>query len=252
MSSRPIRLTNVSMITIQEKYVDELYLREYIPEQYLFSKNIVLFLHGYPGSQKNYDIAEHLALKGFHCFVMHYRGAWRSQGKYSLVSIYKDVNLILDHLKERGFDRDHISLVGASWGGFVALEILAQNPNLKKGVLLAPFINMGNDEKTLLAGAEFLYSITKPSIKNYEKEELISDLKTVQKNYNPISKLSEIDGKNVLIIHGTNDNICPIENSVKLKSLFKTDARFYRLEGQDHFLNTREMLFDFCYMFLKE
>ncbi len=240
------------MVTLEETKVDGLYLRQYFPTRPIFTQNKVLFLHGYPGSQKNYDIAEHLALKGFECTVMHYRGAWQSPGRYSLVAIYQDVETVLNFLKSKGSDHKSISLVGASWGGFVALEIFAKNPNLRKVVLLAPFINIGSDEKALQTGVRFLYSITKPAIQNYEKEDLEKDLRTIAEMYNPLKKLSDLEGRKVLIIHGEKDTICPIEYSVKVKSLFKTPARLYRLEDQDHFLHTRETLFDFCFSFLKE
>ncbi|MBI3018439.1 MAG: alpha/beta hydrolase [Deltaproteobacteria bacterium] len=244
------------MITIEETKVDGLYIRQYFPARPLFSANKVLFFHGYPGSQKNYDLAEHLALKGFECYVWHYRGAWKSEGLYSLVSNYKDSETVLNFLQKKDYGRDSVSLVGASWGGFVALEMFARNPDLKKVVLLAPFINMGSDEKALQTGVRFLYSITKPAIRNYEKEDIEKDLRIIEREYNPLKKsfnaLADLDGSKVLIIHGENDTICPIEYSVKIKSLFKTPARLYQLDGQDHFLHTRETVFDFCFSFLKE
>ncbi|HBQ21146.1 MAG: hypothetical protein A2Z91_00650 [Deltaproteobacteria bacterium GWA2_38_16] len=240
------------MITIQETNVSGLYVREYVPQTPIFSRNGILFLHGYPGSQKNYDIAEHLALKGFHCYVMHYRGAWQSEGQYSLVSNYKDVELMLRYLNDKGYSEEKLSLVGASWGGFVALETFSKHSRFYKVILLAPFMMLDQSEKALQEGAQFLYSITKPSIKNYEKYQIVEDLKTIQENYNPANRLHILDGSKVLIIHGVNDTICPVEASVKLKSLFETPARLYQLEAQDHFLHTRELLYDFCYSFLKE
>lgn len=232
--------------------MDGLYLREYLPEIPDSSKNAVLFLHGYPGSQKNYDIAEHLALKGFHGWVMHYRGAWQSEGQYSLLSIYKDVELVLNAIQKSGYALDQISLIGASWGGYVALEILARNPNLYKVICLAPFINLAVDDEAIEQGAQFLYSITKPSIRNYDKNQIVADLKVISREFNPATKANTIDGTKVLIIHGENDTICPIEHTVKLKEAFKNPARLIRLPDQDHFLHTREVLFDFCYRFLTE
>ena len=240
------------MITIEETKIDGLYVRQYFPAEPLFSHNKVLFFHGYPGSQKNYDLAEHLALKGFECTVWHYRGAWKSEGRYSLVSNYKDTETLLNFLNKKGDGHEEISLVGASWGGFVALETFARNPNIRKVVLLAPFINMGSDEKAFQTGVRFLSSITKPSIRNYEREDIEKDLRIIERQFNPLKKLSDLDGSKVLIIHGENDTICPIEYSVKVKSLFKTPARLYQLDGQDHFLHTRETVFDFCFSFLKE
>ena len=152
----------------------------------------------------------------------------------------------------KGCEQDSISLIGASWGGFVALETFARNPNIRKVVLLAPFINMGSDEKAFQTGVRFLSSITKPAIRNYEREDIEKDLRIIERQFNPLKKLSDLDGSKVLIIHGENDTICPIEYSVKVKSLFKTPARLYQLDGQDHFLHTRETVFDFCFSFLKE
>lgn len=240
------------VISIHQKNVQGLYLREFFPQPSENRQKAVLFLHGYPGNQKNYDLAEHLAFSGFRCFVMHYRGAWKSEGQYSLLSIYRDVELMLKNMEEEGFSRDEISLIGVSWGGFVALEILARNPALFKVILVAPFINIDHDEKKLQAGAEFLSSITKPGIKNYEREQIIKDLKVIQKEYNPLDKINLIDGRKILIIHGSKDQICPIKYSIRLKSQFKEPARLYQLTKEDHFIHERELLYEFCSTFLKQ
>lgn len=245
------------MISVDETYIDLIYLREYLPGEYLFPENLakkaaILFLHGYPGSQKNYDIAEHLTFQGFHCYVMHYRGSWKSKGDYSLLSIYEDVESIIHFLHQKGFENKAISLIGSSWGGFVALEILAKYPDLCKVILLAPFINIGAHESDLSDVSDFLAAVTRPAIKNYEKEKLFSDLKAVQKEFNPWHKLKEIEGKKVLIVHGAVDQLCPIEYSRQLKFQFKTEARLYELQNQDHFLYTREILYEFCLTFLTE
>lgn len=240
------------MIYVSETRVEGLYLREFKPTVELSPKKMVLFLHGFPGSQKNYDIAEHLALKGYHCAVMHYRGVWRSEGDYSLVKNYGDIETVLQYMEKNGFSKDHLALVGTSWGGFVALEMLSRHPTLYKVILLAPFINLDHDEKKLRMGADFMGSISRPSIRNYSKEQILKDLKEVSVKYNPLDKVSKMDGKKVLIIHGTKDDICPIEHSVRLKSLFKTPARLYQLQEQGHFLSSRELLYESCFRFLSE
>jgi len=240
------------MITIQEVKHEGLYIRTYTPDAKTHKKHALLFLHGYPGSQKNYDLAEHLALKGFECFVMHYRGSWQSDGQYSLLSIYKDVDAVLKYIAGCGFKEADISLIGSSWGGFVSLEVLSRHPSLNKCILLAPFINISHDEKRLRQGVDFLYSVTKPSIKNYEKEQIYADLKVIQQDYNPIDRVDKIDGSKILIIHGTKDTICPIAGSIALKSQFRGPARLIQLEEQDHFLHTRELIYEFSYMFLKQ
>lgn len=240
------------MISVEETYINQIYIREYLPPKNLSKRRAILFLHGYPGSQKNYDIAEHLAFYGFYCVVMHYRGSWKSKGDYSLLSIYEDIESVLQFLHGKGFTNSSISVAGASWGGFVALEILAKHSDLSKVILLAPFINIGAHESDLSDVADFLDSVTRPAIQNYEKGKLLLDLKWVQKDFNPWNKLKEIEGKKVLIIHGTFDQLCPIEYSRKLKFQFKTEARLIELQNQEHFLHTRELLYEFCLKFLTE
>jgi pimeloyl-ACP methyl ester carboxylesterase len=231
-------------VLIEETMVDDLYVRQHLPEE--GATKAVLFLHGYPGGQKHYDVADHLALQGFACYVMHYRGAWQSKGNYSLVSIYKDVERVLSFIEVEGFGREKISLIGASWGGFVAIDVYAQNPQLSKIVLLAPFINMDHDESKFQQGVEFIYSITKPSIKNYEKADIERDLRIIQKEHNPADKVGSLDGSKVVILHGMKDDICPIKYSVSLKERFKTPAVLFKLIDQDHFFHSRELLYDLC------
>lgn len=239
------------MIQIGEKYLGDIYLREYFPKVPKPSSNAVLFLHGYPGSQKNYDLAEELALKGFRCFVMHYRGAWKSKGQYSLYGNLKDSEMVLEHIQSEGYKKENINLIGASWGGFMAMMLLVRHTSLRKIILLAPFINLSSHPEAFEKGVDFLASITKPSIQNYERQALASDLKRLLEEYNPLPKLSGINGSKVLIIHGANDTICPIKYSMELKSMFQTPASLVKLEDQDHFLHTRELLFEQCSKFLR-
>ena len=42
----------------------------------------VILLHGFPGNEKNLDVAQSLRRAGFNVIFYHYRGAWGSEGKY--------------------------------------------------------------------------------------------------------------------------------------------------------------------------
>ena len=39
----------------------------------------VLLLHGFPGNEKNLDLAQDLRADGFNVLFFHYRGAWGSE-----------------------------------------------------------------------------------------------------------------------------------------------------------------------------
>ena len=44
----------------------------------------VILLHGFPGYEQNIDLAQSLRRDGWNVLAMHYRGAWGSQGTFSL------------------------------------------------------------------------------------------------------------------------------------------------------------------------
>ena len=48
----------------------------------------VVLLHGFPGNEKNLDLAQALRRAGFNVLFFHYRGAWGAEGDYlSLIHI---------------------------------------------------------------------------------------------------------------------------------------------------------------------
>ncbi|MCB1685750.1 MAG: hypothetical protein KDI31_14745, partial [Pseudomonadales bacterium] len=51
----------------------------------------VLLLHGFPGNEKNLDLAQALRRAGFNVLFFHYRGAWGSDGDYSLPGVLDDI-----------------------------------------------------------------------------------------------------------------------------------------------------------------
>jgi predicted alpha/beta-fold hydrolase len=60
----------------------------------------VLLLHGYPGNEKNLDLAQSLRRAGWNVFFFHYRGAWGSEGDFSFVNSAEDISTALTHLRE--------------------------------------------------------------------------------------------------------------------------------------------------------
>ena len=101
----------------------------------------VLLLHGIPGCERNFDLAQALRRCGFHVMTFHYSGNWGSDGNYSLENDLEDANTVLDYILDNntyGFDKEHIYAVGHSLGGFVCSHLLAKRPEIRGGVLLTP------------------------------------------------------------------------------------------------------------------
>lgn len=101
----------------------------------------VLLLHGIPGCERNFDLAQALRREGFHVMTFHYSGSWGSDGSYSLSNDLEDANTVLDFIlqdEKYGFDKQRIYAAGHSLGGFVCGQLSAHRPEIKGAVLLMP------------------------------------------------------------------------------------------------------------------
>src|SRR6185295_11131178 len=55
----------------------------------------LLLLHGYPGNERNLDLAQVVRARGWNVIYFDYRGSWGSQGKFGFKNCVEDVvNLV--------------------------------------------------------------------------------------------------------------------------------------------------------------
>lgn len=102
---------------------------------------LLLLLHGYPGNERNLDLAQAARAHGWNVIYFNYRGSWGSQGEFSFRHCVEDVKNVIVYIKQNAaklqIDPDQISLFGHSMGGFVCLKALQENPEIKKGFALS-------------------------------------------------------------------------------------------------------------------
>src|SRR4051812_1743393 len=113
----------------------------------------LLLLHGYPGNERNLDIAQAVRARGWNVIYFDYTGSWGSQGKFSFKNCVQDVvNLVAycnkyqDSLK---IDTSNIVLFGHSMGAWVCLKALQQLPQVKKGFALSTW-DIGADFRKVM------------------------------------------------------------------------------------------------------
>src|SRR5262249_34233734 len=96
----------------------------------------VLMLHGFPGNEKNLDLAMSIRRAGWNVLVPFYRGAWGSGGTFSFTHTLEDAQACIDFLhqpenvKKFRIDPNRIVLIGHSMGGFVAAYATAHEPKV--------------------------------------------------------------------------------------------------------------------------
>jgi uncharacterized protein len=97
----------------------------------------VILLHGFPGNERNLDLAQTLRRAGYDVLYFNYRGSWGSPGDFSLTHSIEDTQSAIAFLRDPAnakkfrADPSNIILIGHSMGGFMALQAGASDPAIK-------------------------------------------------------------------------------------------------------------------------
>jgi len=112
----------------------------------------LLLLHGFPGNERNLDLAQVVRAHGWNVIYFDYRGSWGSQGSFSFMHCVEDVVNAVAFCKANaaslGIDTAHIALFGHSMGGWICLKALQELRGVEKGFALSAW-NIGRDFKTV-------------------------------------------------------------------------------------------------------
>jgi pimeloyl-ACP methyl ester carboxylesterase len=87
----------------------------------------VVLLHGFPGNERNLDLAQALRRAGDNVLYFNYRGSWGSGGTFSFAHSLEDAEAVIWFLRSDAaitkyrIDPSRIALVGHSMGAWVAL-----------------------------------------------------------------------------------------------------------------------------------
>lgn len=143
------------------------------------AKQAVLLLHMMPATKESWrPLSELIQKKGLATLAIDLRGHGESTaGNGGQILNYKnfsdqehqasrlDVAASLEFLKKEGFDLSQVAVVGASIGANLALQALAEQPEIKKAVALSPGLdyrgvttapamkNLSNNQKVFLVAA---------------------------------------------------------------------------------------------------
>jgi uncharacterized protein len=97
---------------------------------------IVILLHGFPGNEKNLDLAQAIRRAGWDVLYFDYRGSWGSSGDFSFIHCMEDTQSAIAYLrdpvnaKRLHADPQQIVLMGHSMGGMVAAWTAAHDPQI--------------------------------------------------------------------------------------------------------------------------
>jgi pimeloyl-ACP methyl ester carboxylesterase len=104
----------------------------------------VILLHGFPGNERNLDLAQDIRHAGWDVLYFDYRGSWGSPGGFSFSHSIEDTAAAVAYLrlpataKTLRLDPARIVLIGHSMGGFMAVQGAAADPAILAMGLISP------------------------------------------------------------------------------------------------------------------
>jgi uncharacterized protein len=106
---------------------------------------MVMLLHGFPGNERNFDLAQALRRAGYASLVFHYRGSWGVGGSWSWAHVLEDAARVATAVRDPEFAAAHrldprrLAVAGHSAGGFAALMTAAADPSIAAVASVAGF-----------------------------------------------------------------------------------------------------------------
>ena len=204
----------------------------YAPQDVPAKKPTFLLLHGFPGAQKNADLAWVLARRGYVCLAPHFRGSWGSHGRYSFAGIIEDTRAALRALRrDPGVDCRRVGIMGFSMGGWAAINVAALDRGVAAVCAMAPM--SGDSQWRDARSREKVYELA--SVLEYgSKAALWREFKDVVLGCDPARVVGRIAPRPLLLLHGSQDELLPCALSRDLFERAGAPKRLAIIDGADH------------------
>ena len=213
----------------------EIYAKLYMPKEE-GTYPVIILSHGYNGCNADFiRECNYYADNGYIVCAYDFCGGStrsKSRGNSTDMTIFtekEDLLTVFNCIKKMdNVDKKNIFLFGASQGGFVtALTAEALKDELKGMALYFPAFNIPDDWRRKYYSTENI-----PDIIDFWGLKLGKNFAVSIREFNTYDNIGTLD-KNVLIIHGDNDNIVSMNTVTNAQKHYK-NARLVVLEGEGH------------------
>lgn len=152
----------------------------------------------------------------------------------SIPNYIKQVDCVVEHCKSLGYSK--ISIVGTSFGGITALGYFLDNPSkIYRMCLRAPVLDFYKLAQNRHKNFEELREQGYFEFHSYKDDKMIKvDFNCIEssKNYSMYERAKEVTCP-LMIIHGTSDDVVPIEPAKELINSFP-NAELKIIDGANH------------------
>jgi dipeptidyl aminopeptidase/acylaminoacyl peptidase len=182
----------------------------------------VLVLHGFPGFERNLDLAQAFRRAGWNALVFHYRGAWGSQGDFAFAHVLEDVKTALEFVRsdfsadQHGAHPEQVALVGHSMGGWASLMTASEDESLLGAAFLAGW-NVGLEGRLAASDASeqarllAMFDESLAPLHGTDSEPLLEEARGHRNEWNLLDRAHQLAGRSLLIVGATRDAEVPLE-----------------------------------------
>ena len=200
-------------------------------------EKIILFCHGFPGTNRLVKLRPILAKKGVGFVEINYRGDKLSKGKFSFLGSMRDIREVTKYLHLR-YPNIKLRLLGYSCGAFYVMNLIKNNQGMFDKIILlnplldAKFLSDSPLMKELWKSATITLKLRKKSF--YDKE-----IKKINMSFNPL-KLTYNLKVPIYIIQSQRDEVLPIDVAKIFHSKLGSRSKLIWIPNAKHDLNGNE------------
>ena len=173
----------------------------------------VVICHGFPGNEKNLDLAQAIRRAGWNAVTFNYRGAWGSAGTFHFSQNLEDSAAVLAFLRDPanaskfGIDTNRIVLAGHSMGGWVTALTAGHDHGLAGAILISAAdmgaMGMGEHDKLVAMTADNMEGLAGTT-----PESLANELAQNAKRFQFSSTVEGLRNTRLLVL-SANDGLAP-------------------------------------------
>lgn len=195
------------------------------------AKGTVLHLHGNAGNMSgHFEHVAWLPAAGWNVLCFDYRGYGRSEGRATREGTIRDAHAALDYLLSRpDVDPRGIVAFGQSLGGAIGIVLAAERPEIRGLATDGAF-----DSYRRIASCHIRHNPLLLCVAWWVPSVLMSN------GHDPIDHIGRIAPRPVLIIHGTADQVVPVEMGKRLFDAAGDPRKIWLVDGADHYDPLRE------------
>jgi dipeptidyl aminopeptidase/acylaminoacyl peptidase len=208
----------------------------------------VCICHGLPRENKPVEekgypsLAKEFCGRGCAALIFNFQGTSGSEGEFSFSGWSRNVYDAISYLASLPrIDPKRLGLVGFSAGAFVSWSVVANDPRVRA---FASCSSPSDLEKIplIVEGIKYAKEFGMLRITNVEKtlKELLVDMK----NLKPLNWAGSISPRPVLIVHGDQDEIIPVQNAYELYQHAKEPKKLLICKNVNHQIRNNKKAMD--------